>query len=115
MSARYPAPGTTVPQWSASALPVIPLDDANGQRITLTGSSQAAGPLPEGCDLALVANLGVNVAHVSTDGTTTATTAMTPIVSGPGRDVVVTATDRIIRLIGTAADVVVIVPYKPAG
>lgn len=111
---RYPTTGASAPKWSSSPLPVVPLDDANGQRITLTGSSQAAAALPAGCDMALVANLGSSVVHVSADGTTPATTSMTPIQPNGQRDIVVTAADRIIRLLGTASDVVVIVPYKSA-
>lgn len=109
---RYPAPGFGVPRGGQQALPVVPLDDTNGQRITLTGSAQNATALPTGCDMALVTNLGANVAYVAADGST-ADNAATPILATAQRDIVVTAANRVISLLGTATDVVVIVPYKP--
>lgn len=86
------------------------LDYANSQLVTLTGASQSAAALPAGCHLASLANLGSNPVHVRGDDAA-ATTAAPGVPAGTVIPVVVTAANRVIRLLGTAADTVTITPY----
>jgi hypothetical protein len=112
---RYGAPGFASPQWSSAPVPVLAIDDANGQRVVIaaTNTAEDADPLPVGCDMALVTNLGANVVHVRGDGVD-ATSASLPILPESQRDVVVTDAARVISLFGTEDDVVVISPYLAA-
>lgn len=86
------------------------LDYANSQIVTATGTSQSATALPAGCYLARVANLGSSAVHVRGDDLA-ATTAAPAIPAGSVEVAVVTATTRVIRLIGTSGDTYTITPY----
>jgi hypothetical protein len=95
---------------SDQAAQVGVLDYANSQLVTATGSSQSATALPAGCYMARVANLGSSAVHVRGDDLA-ATTAAPGIPAGSVETVVVTATTRVIRLIGTSGNTYTITPY----
>lgn len=97
---------------SDTPAPIGVLDYANSQLVTLTGSSQSATALPAGCHLACIANLGSNPVHIRGDDVA-ATTAAPALLGGTVDVFVVTATTRVIRLIGTASDTVTITPFLP--
>lgn len=114
-ASSYSAPGFRAPRPEQLPVPVLAADDANGQRIAIaaTATAEYTTALPQGCDLALVTNLGSNVVHVRADGSA-ATNASMPILGGSQREVLVTAADRRLSLYGTAADVIVVTPFKSA-
>ena len=104
---RFATPG------SDQALQIGVLAYASSQLVTITGVSQSATALPAGCYLARIANLGANAVHIRGDDIA-ATTAAPALPAGQVETFVVTATTRVIRLLGTNADTVTITPYRTA-